>query len=79
MSEINNTDKGTEYTADKPVEIDFKSQVQAIKRRVANVTNSLTMMDAMRLPRHERRRLAKLNKTGKILGSSKPFVRPKQN
>jgi hypothetical protein len=37
--------------------------------------NGLSYLDAMRLPRHERRRLAKVNGVGKILGTNKPVVK----
>lgn len=46
-----------------------------IKRQIAKAANTLTELSAMSLPRHERRRLAKVNGINKIVGSTKPLIK----
>ncbi len=49
-----------------------------IKKRIAKTASGLNLMEIMRLPRHERRRIAKMNGVKKILGSTKPIVNKKK-
>lgn len=42
---------------------------------ISKAVQGLTLMVAMQLPRHERRKLARLNGIEKIAGSSTPYVK----
>lgn len=46
-----------------------------IKQRVLRAAGTVDFMSAMSMNRADRRRLAKMNKVGKIPGSMKPFVK----
>lgn len=55
----------------------FKDAVMeeaAIKRNVVRAANHVTELSAMAMNRHERRRLAKVNKVGRIYGSTRPYT-----